>query len=168
MKFRKGLATIIAVMMILSTLAVASAYSATTPTASSPWFGSCNATDVRIRSTASTSGSILGILNSGDCIEIIGSTGSWYKVRYSRFGDTGYVYAQYLDTVSKKYGHVYNAPSGLNYRDQPGTNGTNILYSVPNGTYMPYNWSLYIEQGMWYGCLNGRTGGWVSGTYFSV
>lgn len=49
---------------------------------------------VRMRSSASTSSSILGTYNSGTTMTVTGVSGAWYKVDYN--GTDGYVYSNYL------------------------------------------------------------------------
>lgn len=60
--------------------------------------GKVNDTGVRWRSTASTSGSVLGVIAKGTEVEIIGIDSGWYHLSYS--GKTGYMRSDYI-TLSK-------------------------------------------------------------------
>ncbi len=57
---------------------------------------------LNVRSGDSTSDSVLGTIHHNDNVEILGQTGSWYKVRCSVNGSmqTGYVYAEYITKTS--------------------------------------------------------------------
>ena len=64
--------------------------------------GVVNVDALNVRSGASTSDSVLGTIHHNDNVEILGQTGSWYKVRCSVNGSmqTGYVYAEYITKTS--------------------------------------------------------------------
>lgn len=49
---------------------------------------------LNVRSNASTNGKILGSLHKNDKVDIIGQTGSWYKINFK--GKTGYVSKDYV------------------------------------------------------------------------
>ena len=49
---------------------------------------------LRVRAGASTSSSILGHIYTGSKVDVIGESGSWYKINYKN--TTGYVYGQYI------------------------------------------------------------------------
>ena len=57
---------------------------------------------LNVRSSASTSGKVLGKVYKNDKVDIIGQTGSWYKINYK--GKTGYVSKDYVtkDSTSTK------------------------------------------------------------------
>ena len=64
--------------------------------------GVVNVDALNVRSGASTNDSVLGTIHQNDTVEILGQTGSWYKVRCSVNGSTqtGYVYAEYITKTS--------------------------------------------------------------------
>ena len=49
---------------------------------------------LNVRSNASTSGKVLGRVYKNDKVDIVGQTGSWYKINYK--GKTGYVSKDYV------------------------------------------------------------------------
>lgn len=53
--------------------------------------------DVNLRKTASTKSSILKKINAGETVTVLGSAGSFYKVKYN--GTTGYAMKSYLDGI---------------------------------------------------------------------
>ena len=56
--------------------------------------GVINASDVRLRSDANTSSSILATLSKGTAVTVLTQSGSWYAVSYN--GTNGYVAQQYV------------------------------------------------------------------------
>ena len=56
--------------------------------------GVINASDVRLRSNANTSSSILATLSKGTAVTVLTQSGSWYAVSYN--GTNGYVAQQYV------------------------------------------------------------------------
>ena len=75
--------------------------------------------NLRVRSAASSSASVLGYLLNGSTVNITGSTNGWYKINYN--GRDGYVSSEYIQIVegstsqntgtsqSSKYETVINA-----------------------------------------------------------
>lgn len=63
-----------------------------------------NGDNVNLRDSASTSGSVLGVLKQGDTVNLEAKEGEWCKVEYQ--GTVGYVSAEYVGTAvkSSKYG----------------------------------------------------------------
>ena len=53
---------------------------------------------LNLRSEASTSSTVVALLNSGDKLDIISETGNWYKVKYN--GKEGYVSKDYVKVSS--------------------------------------------------------------------
>lgn len=67
--------------------------------------GVINADGVRVRSTPSTSGTVLGLLYKGDLVTVgsgkyYGSGYTWYYVTSYRTGISGYVVSSYVTIVS--------------------------------------------------------------------
>ena len=65
-----------------------------TPDAGERTEGYVIASALNVRSGPGTNYNILGKLYSGELVEILGSTGGWYKISYN--GGTGYVSAEYV------------------------------------------------------------------------
>jgi cell wall-associated NlpC family hydrolase len=81
----KGTIGYVAAMYIQDTQTVAS-FTAT---------GILTGSDIRLRSTPSTSGEVLGAYSSGTVMEVIGINDGWYKVNYN--GITGYIRSDFLN-----------------------------------------------------------------------
>ncbi len=63
---------------------------------SSAQWGKVTASTLNVRAAASTSGTLVGTLAKSTIIEIIGTSGSWYKVLQGSTGLVGYVSSQYI------------------------------------------------------------------------
>ena len=123
---------------------------------------------VRMRSSASTSSSILGTYNSGTTMTVTGVSGAWYKVDYN--GTDGYVYSNYLSlsgvtssggSASGSNGSVKG--SDVRMRSGPGTNYS-ILGVYNTGTEM----TITGESGNWYKVSYGGKDGYVSKDYMTT
>ena len=119
--------------------------------------------DVRLRSEANASGSILATLNKGTPVAIKGNSGEWYQVNYD--GKTGYMSAAYVTVNSsisglKAYGKV-TASDSLNIRS--GIGGS-VVTSVPAGYYVDVTG---FESG-WYTVNYNGISGYVSGDYLAL
>lgn len=78
--------------------------------------------DLNIRESASTDSNAIGLLNTGDKVEIIATEGEWYKINYN--GKEGYIKKEYVkedetennpkieDTVEKKEAPNITTASG--------------------------------------------------------
>ena len=122
---------------------------------------------VRMRSSASTSSSILGTYNSGTTMTVTGVSGAWYKVDYN--GTDGYVYSNYLSlsgvtssggSASGSNGSVKG--SDVRMRSGPGTNYS-ILGTYQNGTALTVTGT---ENG-WSKVTIGGTSGYIRSDYVS-
>lgn len=102
--------------------------------------GFINASNVNLRSAASTSSNILGVLKNGTSLSIISASDSWYKVK-TEDGTIGYVYSQYVS----KTGSSSTSRSGSTINNSRTTDnvvsyakkflGVKYVYggSTPNG-----------------------------------
>lgn len=120
---------------------------------------------LNVRSGPSTDYRILTRLNNGTAVTVIGSSGSWYQIRYGS-GNTGYVYGQYLkfagDNVTYPVtARVTEGGVPLNLRKSPTTSSA-ILDKIPRGSSIKitgkYNSSWYSAS------YNGKNG-YVSADY---
>lgn len=122
-------------------------------------------TNLRVRSGASTSSSILGYLTNNTEVTIVGSEGEWYKIQYN--SGYGYVSKEYIttngdstnntgsnntgntsssETEINKTGYVYNVSSGgLRVRKEASTSST-ILGTLYSGNSV----NIVGETGSWY------------------
>lgn len=160
----KRIVSLILVIVVFSVfLSVgAYAYTAATPGASSPWYGVCSGNGVRIRSSMDTSstGNIVGQIDSNNPVEVIGvPSNSWYQVRYDTNGNVGYISSSYITIKSSKYGSVLNI-SGCDLKDSYSSTSTTV-YTAPWGKAMPYNRTVNSSNDLWFECVCGKTTGWV-------
>ena len=125
-------------------------------------------TSLRVRSSANTNSKILGYLHNGEKVNIIGKTGSWYKISFN--GKIGYVYGSYIkegssnneSSTSKisKRGKVVNVETSLRVRS-----GASTSHSVIGYLYDGNIFNIVGKSGSWYKIsFNGKKG-YVSSEY---
>ena len=99
--------------------------------------GAINASGVNIRKGASTAYTSLGKLSKGTKLVVLGSSGSWYRVRVVSSGAEGYVFAKYVTLGGQVSASmtVYGAITArLNLRTTPSTgSGSRVLLVMPKG-----------------------------------
>ena len=119
---------------------------------------------LRIRSSASTSSSILGHIPNGGEVKVLESLSSgWMKVEYS--GITGYVSGDYVtvsEESSETVGAIINC-SYLNVRSGPDTTYSSYG-SIKVGTEV----TILGSSDGWYNISYNSKAGWVSGKYVSI
>ena len=59
-------------------------------------YGYVNADEVNLRSGASTDYGVIEVLNTGDVVELYGTSGSWTQVKVTASGNMGWVYSKYI------------------------------------------------------------------------
>ncbi len=119
-------------------------------------------TGLNIRQSATISSKSLGTVDPGAYIEVIGESGSFYKVRYSTNGAIGYCHKDYINLITEESGTVATASGPLNLRSRSNT-GSAILAKLPKGTELPI---LDVLDNGWVKVLYGKTVGYVSADYF--
>jgi len=94
--------------------------------------GSITGTNVNVRSSSSTTGSVAGKLNTDEKVNITAVDGQWYKVS-SETGLEGYIRSDYVrlsaveiamasgDSVSLNFGSATITGNGVNLRSEPNT-----------------------------------------------
>ena len=133
---------------------------------------------LNVRSGAGTSYSVLGSLSNGAKVEIVGTSGSWYKIKYG--SGYGYVSKDYItvtssnDTTTKpettppstgttvQTGTV-KVSNSLNVRSGAGTSYS-VLGSLSNGAKV----EIVETSGTWYKIKYGSGYGYVSKDYITV
>ncbi|MDY5913520.1 MAG: SH3 domain-containing protein [Inconstantimicrobium porci] len=151
---------------------------------------------LRIRSTASTTGSVLGYIYPGTTFKIIGESGSWYYVDVN--GKKGYASKEYIkitsasSSSSSTNNNSSSSGSSSNNSQNSTSSGTTQSYAVKNGTLQNVSSSLKIrstasttgsvlgyiypgttfkiigESGSWYHVdVNGKKG-YASKTYIKI
>ncbi len=119
---------------------------------------------LRIRSSASTTASILGHVPNGGEVKVLEKLSSgWFKIEYS--GITGYVSGDYVSLnqeSSQTVGKIVNC-NYLNFRSGPGT-----TYSSNGSIKVGTEVAILGSSDGWYKILYNSKEGWVSGKYVSL
>ena len=140
-------------------------------------------TNLRVRSGASTSSSILGYLTNNTEVTIVGSEGEWYKIQYNN--GYGYVSKEYITTngdstnntesnntgsnntgnsdYSETQGKVYNVSTNLRVRSGASTSSS-ILGYLTNNTEV----TIVGSEGEWYKIQYNNGYGYVSKEYITT
>ncbi|MBD7912961.1 SH3 domain-containing protein [Clostridium cibarium] len=130
--------------------------------------------NLRVRTSPSTSSSILGYILNGQEVGITGENGDWYKISFNN--SDGYVSKEYVQkenatpvntkaetqenfTASGR-GQVTNVTNSLNIRQSASTS-SRVLGSLRNGE----NFDIIGKSGNWYNIRTGSVTGYVSGDY---
>lgn len=117
---------------------------------------------LNVRSTPSTSGTVVARLADESYVTLIERSGDWWRVEYAG-GRYGYCHADYISTRSSTAATV-TVSSSLNVRSGPGTSygrtgslsgGTTVLVLSTSGS-----WSRIL--------YSGTKTGWVSSQYLST
>ena len=144
--------------------------------------GRVNASGVRWRDGASTSGSVLGTIPSGTKVSVTGIDNGWYRLNWD--GKTGYMRSDYVDLIGS--GTIQNTSSTtvtasassssgstgrtgkvtgsyVNFRKGPST-GYGVIVTLAKGTEV----TVFEESSGWYKIsYDGKTG-YMSSQYVSV
>ena len=143
-------------------------------------------TNLRVRSGASTSSSILGYLTNNTEVTIVGSEGEWYKIKYNN--GYGYVSKEYITTnldstnntennntgnnntgnsdsaeAMNSVGVVTNVSSNLRVRKQPSSSAVVLGYLLNNE-----NVNITGKEGSWYKINFKGSVGYVSADYIKI
>ncbi len=121
----------------------------------------------------SPDGSVVTVMPNGATVEVLSTSGSWYKVKYGN--TTGWASKSYLNTYSVNVNGTTNTStntntttnryavvtaSALNLRDKP--NG-NVIAIMPNSTKV----QVIAVSGGWMNVKYGTKTGWASSQYLS-
>jgi probable enterotoxin B len=130
--------------------------------------------NLRVRTSPSSTSSILGYKLNGEEVGILGESGDWYKVSFNNAD--GYVAKEYIqkenvtpvntsteiqktETISGK-GQVKNVTSSLNIRQSASTSSA-VLGTLRNGEAL----DIIGKSGNWYNIKTGSVTGYVSADY---
>ena len=130
---------------------------------------------LNVRSGAGTSYSVIGSLNNGAKVEIVETSGSWYKIKYG--SGYGYVSKDYVTVSSSSNSGSNNGSSsststqsgtvkangGLNVRSGAGTSYS-VIGSLSNGAKV----EIVETSGTWYKVKYGSGYGYVSKDYVTI
>lgn len=133
--------------------------------------------NLRIRNAPSTNSSVVGYLLEGQIFDILGKSGSFYKIRHN--GTTGYIHQDYVQVIEEgnnsggndssdneslnEYGKVVNVSTSLRLRKSPSTSSSVIGYLFPGETF-----KVTAREGSWYKVdANGKVG-YASSDYIKI
>ena len=125
-----------------------------------------NVSSVNIRSSASTDAKVITRASRGENVEVTGTSGDWYKVKYK--GDTGYIRKDMLvegtsATSSSSSPTAKVTGSSVNIRKSAST-GAAVLKRVEQGTVLE---AVSISDG-WVKVKYSGVTGYVSADYVKV
>lgn len=132
-------------------------------------------TNLRIRSNASTSASIVGTLRPNTTVNIEGTSGDWYKIEYN--GTRGYSHKDYLKIISNeattspdnsevvvnKTGQVINVTTSLRVRADASTSSSVLGNLGPNARI-----NIIGEKGSWYKINYKGKSGYIHKDYVKI
>ncbi|MGL4874470.1 MAG: SH3 domain-containing protein, partial [Clostridium sp.] len=136
--------------------------------------GTVSVSDLNVRSGPSLNSSIVGNVEEGTRVQILGQAGSWYKINYN--GQTAYLWANYINgnapvvtkpysitkTYSKNYKEIgagvinFEGNNHTAVQSGPSWNST-YLGDFENGTKV----NIIGESGEWYEVQSGSKVAWV-------
>ena len=137
---------------------------------------------LNVRSGAGTSYSVIGSLKNGTSVEIVGTSGNWYKIKYGN--DYGYVSKDYVTLNSSSNSNTGNTSNGGSTNNTPATSTTkgtvkvsdslnvrsgagtsySVIGSLKNGTSV----EIVETSGNWYKIKYGNGYGYVSKDYITL
>ena len=137
---------------------------------------------LNVRSGAGTSYSVIGSLKNGTSVEIVGTSGNWYKIKYGN--DYGYVSKDYVTLNSSSNSNTGNTSNGGSTNNTPATSTTkgtvkvsdslnvrsgagtsySVVGSLKNGTSV----EIVETSGNWYKIKYGNGYGYVSKDYITL
>ena len=135
-------------------------------------------TNLRVRSAASTTSSVLGYLTNGASVTITGESGNFYAINFNN--QTGYVSKEYISktgsssnntagnnnstsTTEAQSGTVVNVTSSLNVRSGPSTSSS-IIGHLSNGAKV----TVTGTSGDFYAIKYNNKTGYVSKSYVKL
>ena len=137
---------------------------------------------LNVRSGAGTSYSVIGSLKNGTSVEIVGTSGNWYKIKYGN--DYGYVSKDYVTLNSSSNSNTGNTSNSGSTNNTPATSTTkgtvkvsdslnvrggagtsySVIGSLKNGTSV----EIVETSGNWYKIKYGNGYGYVSKDYITL
>lgn len=124
--------------------------------------GYVNASGVNLRAGEGTAYKSLGKLRRNTTVEILGSSGSWYRVRVSSADQDGYIFAKYVTISAKTQEESLTGvvTGNLNLRSVPTTGkSSKVLLTMPRGAIVTVltisnGWCYVNYQGTWGYCVS--------------
>lgn len=157
---RKFTSFILTLILILSTIIIP-----TTAATTSSKAGVVSVTSgkLNVRSSASTSGTVVSSLSKGSYVTLMSKSGNWWRVEYAD-GKYGYCHADYIKTATGTPATVKISSGSLNVRSGAGTS-----YSKVASLYNDEVVIVLVTSGSWSKILyNGTKIGYVSSQYLTT
>lgn len=157
---RKFTSFILTLILILSTIIIP-----TTAATTSSKAGVVSVTSgkLNVRSSSSTSGTVVSSLSKGSYVTLMSKSGNWWRVEYAD-GKYGYCHADYIKTTTGTPATVKISSGSLNVRSGAGTSYSKVA-SLYNGEVV----IVLGTSGSWSKILyNGTKIGYVSSQYLST
>lgn len=159
---RKFTSFILALILILGALSIPIGANAAT-TSSKAGVVSVTSGKLNVRSSASTSGTVVSSLSKGSYVTLMSKSGNWWRVEYAD-GKYGYCHADYISTATGTPATVIISSGSLNVRSGAGTSYSKIA-SLYKGEVV----IVLSNSGSWSKILyNGTKTGYVSSQYLSA
>lgn len=159
---RKFTSFILTLVLILSVLAIPMSVNAAT-TSSKAGTVSVTSGKLNVRSSASTSGTVVSSLSKGSYVTLMSKSGNWWRVEYAD-NKYGYCHADYISTATGTPATVKLTSGSLNVRSGAGTSYSKVA-SLYNGEVV----IVLSKSGSWSRILyNGTKTGYVSSQYLST
>lgn len=159
---RKFTSFILSLILILGALAIPMSANAAT-TSSKAGVVSVTSGRLNVRSSASTSGTVVSSLSKGSYVTLMSKSGNWWRVEYAD-GKYGYCHADYISTATGTPATVKLSSGSLNVRSGAGTSYSKVA-SLYNGEVV----IVLSTSGNWSRILyNGTKTGYVSSQYLST
>lgn len=159
---RKFTSFILALILILGALSIPMSSSAATAS-SKAGIVSVTSGKLNVRSSASTSSTVVSSLSKGSYVTLMSKSGNWWRVEYAN-GKYGYCHSNYITTVSGTPATVKITSGSLNVRSGAGTS-----YSKIASLYKDKIVIVLGASGSWSKILfNGTKTGYVSTQYLST
>lgn len=159
---RKFTSFILSLILILGALAIPMSANAAT-TSSKAGVVSVTSGRLNVRSSASTSGTVVSSLSKGSYVTLMSKSGNWWRVEYAD-SKYGYCHADYISTATGTPATVKLSSGSLNVRSGAGTS-----YSKVASLYKGEVVIVLSTSGNWSRILyNGTKTGYVSSQYLST
>lgn len=159
---RKFTSFILSLILILGALAIPMNANAAT-TSSKAGIVSVTSGRLNVRSSASTSSTVVSSLSKGSYVTLMSKSGNWWRVEYAD-GKYGYCHADYIKTATGTPATVNITSGSLNVRSGAGTSYSRIA-SLYKGEVV----IVLSKSGSWSRILyNGTMTGYVSSQYLSA
>lgn len=137
-----------------------------TPSHAATYEGTVNTAILNVRSTSSTTASIVGKLTKGSTVKVYATNNNWTQIEYN--GQKRYVASDYVtikSTIAKTSTVTYKANALVNLRAAM-TTSSKVVTTVPKGATVTYL-STHGATGSWLKVsYNGKTG-YVAQRYFT-